>query len=108
MVRFCGKAIWKNQVAKEWFGLPLLEAIQCGVPVITSNTSSLPEVIGEAGIMIDPQDGDALCQSILKIYNSTELRQKMSAYSLAQASKFSWKKCAEQTINTYKVALLDS
>ena len=86
----------------EGFGLPPLEAMQCGVPVITSNTSSLPEVVGEAGIMVDPEDGDALCQAMLTIYNSTEVRQKMSADSLAQASKFSWKKCAEQTIDAYK------
>ncbi len=89
----------------EGFGLPPLEAMQCGVPVITSNTSSLPEVVGEAGIMVDPEDGDALCQAMLTIYNSTEVRQKMSDDSLAQASKFSWKKCAEQTIDAYNVAI---
>lgn len=89
----------------EGFGLPPLEAMQCGVPVITSNTSSLPEVVGEAGIMVDPEDGDALCQAMLTICNSTEVRQKMSDNSLAQASKFSWKKCAEQTIDAYKAAI---
>ena len=89
----------------EGFGLPPLEAMQCGVPVITSNTSSLPEVVGEAGIMVDPEDGDALRQAMLTIYNSTEVRQKMSADSLAQASKFSWKKCAGQTIDAYKAAI---
>lgn len=89
----------------EGFGLPPLEAMQCGVPVITSNTSSLPEVVGEAGIMVDPEDGDALCQAMLTIYNSTEVRQKMSDDSLERASKFSWKKCAEQTIDAYKAAI---
>ena len=89
----------------EGFGLPPLEAMQCGVPVITSNTSSLPEVVGKAGIMIDPEDADALCQAMLTIYDSTEVRQKMSADSLAQASKFSWQKCAEQTINAYKASI---
>lgn len=89
----------------EGFGLPPLEAMQCGVPVITSNTSSLPEVVGDAGIMVDPKDGDALCQAMLEIYNSTEVRHKMSADSLAQAKKFSWKKCAEQTIDVYKATL---
>ena len=88
----------------EGFGLPPLEAMQCGVPVITSNTSSLPEVVGEAGMMVDPQDADELCQAMLKIYNSAEVRQKMSVDSLAQAQKFSWKRCAEQTIDTYKAA----
>ena len=89
----------------EGFGLPPLEAMQCGIPVITSNTSSLPEVVGEAGIMVDPQDTDELCQAMLKIYNSADVRQKMSLDSLAQAQKFSWKRCAEQTIETYKAAI---
>ncbi len=88
----------------EGFGLPPLEAMQCGIPVITSNTSSLPEVVGEAGIMVDPQDTDELCQAMLKIYNSADARQKMSVDSLVQAQKFSWKRCAEQTIDTYKAA----
>lgn len=89
----------------EGFGLPPLEAMQCGIPVITSNTSSLPEVVGKAGIMVNPEDADALCQAMLTIYNSTEVRQKMSAASLAQARTFSWQKCAEQTINAYKAAI---
>jgi glycosyltransferase involved in cell wall biosynthesis len=91
----------------EGFGLPPLEAMQCGVPVITSNTSSLPEVVGEAGIMVNPGDGDSVCQAMLNIYKSIEYRQKLSSYSLSQASKFSWKKCAEQTIEAYKAALSD-
>ncbi len=89
----------------EGFGLPPLEAMQCGIPVITSNTSSLPEVVGEAGIMVDPQDADELSQAMLKIYNSADIRQKMSFDSLAQAQQFSWKRCAEQTIDTYKAAM---
>ena len=89
----------------EGFGLPPLEAMQCGVPVITSNTSSLPEVVGEAGIMVDPQDADELCQAMLKIYNFADVRRMMSLESLAQALKFSWKRCAEQTIDTYKAAV---
>lgn len=89
----------------EGFGLPPLEAMQCGVPVITSNTSSLPEVVGEAGVMVDPQDADELCQAMLRIYNSAEVRKKMSFDSLAQAQKFSWKKCAEQTIDAYRAAI---
>lgn len=89
----------------EGFGLPPLEAMQCGIPVITSNTSSLPEVVGEAGIMVDPTDEDALCQAMLTIYNSTEVRKKMSGDSLAQASRFSWEKCADQIMDTYKSAI---
>ena len=89
----------------EGFGLPPLEAMQCGVPVITSNTSSLPEVIGDAGIMLAPTDVDGLCQSILKLYHSSSLRDAMALQSLEQARKFSWDKCTEATITAYKAAL---
>lgn len=89
----------------EGFGLPPLEAMQCGVPVITSNTSSLPEVVGEAGIMVDPKDTDALCHSMLEIYNKSSLRESMSLKSLAQAKLFSWERCTQETIAAYRTAL---
>lgn len=89
----------------EGFGLPPLEAMQCGIPVITSNTSSLPEVVGDAGIMLDPTDTDGLCHSIVEIYNRPSLRDAMSLKSLEQAKKFSWEKCTQETIAAYKTAL---
>jgi len=89
----------------EGFGLPPLEAMQCGVPVITSNTSSLPEVVGDAGIMVSPTDADLLCQSMLDIYNKSSLREAMSLKSIEQAKKFSWQRCTQETINAYKAAL---
>lgn len=89
----------------EGFGLPPLEAMQCGVPVITSNTSSLPEVVGDAGIMVSPTDTDALCQSMLKVYDNPSLRAAMSLKSLKRAKQFSWEKCTQATINVYKSAL---
>lgn len=92
----------------EGFGLPPLEAMQCGTPVITSNTSSLPEVVGNAGMMIPPEDGDALCQSILKIYQNSSLQKSMSEKSIEQARKFSWRKSITETIQAYKTALTGS
>lgn len=89
----------------EGFGLPPLEAMQCGVPVITSNTSSLPEVVGDAGIMVAPTDADALCHSMLELYQNTTLRETMAQKSLKQASQFSWERCVQQTIAAYKTAL---
>jgi len=89
----------------EGFGLPPLEAMQCGTPVITSNTSSLPEVVGDAGIMIDPNDADGLCQSMLRLANKTELRQTMSKKSLERAKLFSWAHCAERTLAAYETAV---
>lgn len=90
----------------EGFGLPPLEAMQCSVPVITSNTSSLPEVVGNAGIMVNPKNTDELCHSILEIYNTQSLRADMSLKSLEQSKKFSWEKCTQETIESYKFSLL--
>jgi glycosyltransferase involved in cell wall biosynthesis len=86
----------------EGFGLPPLEAMQCGVPVITSNVSSLPEVVGDAGIMVSPHDTDAICHNILKIHDSSSFRQHLTEKSLKQAQKFSWKKHFKQTMNAYE------
>jgi glycosyltransferase involved in cell wall biosynthesis len=86
----------------EGFGLPALEAMQCGVPVVASNTSSLPEVVGDAGILVDPKDVDGFCDALLKLHNDPGLRSELSAKALARAGKFSWKKCAAETIEAYR------
>jgi glycosyltransferase involved in cell wall biosynthesis len=88
----------------EGFGLPPLEAMQCGTPVITSNTSSLPEVVGDAGIMINPTDEDALCQAILTIIQDSQLRKTLSEKGRERAQQFSWAKCAEETVKVYQIA----
>jgi glycosyltransferase involved in cell wall biosynthesis len=88
----------------EGFGLPPLEAMQCGTPVITSNTSSLPEVVGDAGITIDPKQEDDLCQALLDIINDSNLRDRLSQQGIERAKLFSWEKCAKQTIEVYKIA----
>jgi glycosyltransferase involved in cell wall biosynthesis len=90
----------------EGFGLPPLEAMQCGLPVITSDTSSLPEVVGDAGMMVNPADEDALCQGILDIYINSALQQQMSKRSLIRSQLFSWKKFQQNTITGYQEALL--
>jgi glycosyltransferase involved in cell wall biosynthesis len=86
----------------EGFGLPPLEAMQCGTPVITSNTSSLPEVIGDAGIMINPTDSDELCQAMLDLINNADLRNRLSQKGRDRAQQFSWSKCAQETVEIYK------
>ena len=91
----------------EGFGLPPLEAMACGCPVITSNTSSLPEVVGDAGIMIDPTDIDGLSESMLKIITDNQLREELSRKSLERAELFSWKKTAKETWNAYEDVLDD-
>lgn len=89
----------------EGFGLPPLEAMQCGTPVITSNNSSLPEVVGDAAIMVDPKDDEALCQAMLEICINESLREKLAVLSLQRAKLFDWGKTTKETLSTYKKAL---
>ncbi|MDR2171453.1 MAG: glycosyltransferase, partial [Planctomycetaceae bacterium] len=79
----------------EGFGLPPLEAMQCGVPVITSNTSSLPEVVGDAGIMLDPHDIEGLANAFMRVLCNENLRNEMIAKGLEQAKKFDWNNCVD-------------
>jgi glycosyltransferase involved in cell wall biosynthesis len=89
----------------EGFGLPPLEAMQCGTPVITSNSSSLPEVVGDAGILVDPKDQSELSHAIWRMVNDSEVRSHLSQKSLIRAQQFSWSKCVDQTIEVYKTAI---
>lgn len=86
----------------EGFGLPPLEAMACGCPVITSNTSSLPEVVGNAGIMVDPYDVDELAGAIYNALNNSSLRKKLSKRSLERSKLFKWCKVAKKTWNIYE------
>ncbi len=86
----------------EGFGLPPLEAMQCGTPVITSNTSSLPEVVGDAGTMLDPNDLEGLCESITRHYENDAFREEMSAKALERAKLFSWKRFIDETLWAYR------
>lgn len=80
----------------EGFGLPLLEAMQSGVPVITSNTSSMPEVGGNAALYADPTDPDAIAKHMLHIYRDESLRSRLVEAGKEQAARFSWDDAAEQ------------
>lgn len=88
----------------EGFGLPPLEAMQCGVPVICSNTSSLPEVIGDSGISVDPLDVDGIAGAMRMLAHDSALRGALSAKGLVRAQEFSWKVCADKTIEGYENA----
>ena len=85
----------------EGFGLPPLEAMACGSPVITSNTSSLPEVVGNAGFTLDPTDIHAFADAMYEILTNDSLRTEMHIKSLKQAKKFSWEKTADETWKLY-------
>lgn len=90
----------------EGFGLPVLEAMAAGTPVITSNVSSLPEVAGDAGLMVDPDDVDQLTQYISDIILNDSLRAELIDRGFLQNAKFSWVNCARKTIKAYKLVNL--
>lgn len=85
----------------EGFGLPVLEALSCGVPTITSNNSSLPEVGGDAVKYVNPEDTIDIENKLLEFLHSESERDKYSALALKQAEKFSWKKCARKHLEVY-------
>lgn len=88
----------------EGFGLPALEALACGAAVIASDTTSLPEVVGDAGLLVDPTDADALCAAMLKMIEDAGLREELGRRGLERAAGFSWERCAAQTAEVYRVA----
>jgi len=99
---YSGAAIFIYPSIFEGFGLPVLEAMACGVPVITSNSSSLPEVVGEAALTVDPYDEEAIRQAIQRVVVDEKLRMKLSRRGLVQAQRFSWRKTAELTLSVYE------
>eukprot|EP01136_Pigoraptor_vietnamica_P030198 Opistho-1_new@89140 len=80
----------------EGFGIPILEALECDVPGIVSNTSSMPEVAGDAGILVDPTDVEDIALKMEQLYKDENLRTKLIANAREQVKKFSWDKSAER------------
>ncbi len=86
----------------EGFGLPVLEAMQCACPVITSKVSSLPEVVGEAGIQINPNDDEEMVKAYEKMYFDSSFREDCAQKGLERAKQFSWKKCTSELLEFMK------
>lgn len=89
----------------EGFGFPVLESMACGTPVLTSNVSSLPEVAGEAAIMVDPYDIEAIAEGLRRIIDDSELRETLVKRGLQQASRFTWENSAINLLKIYKSVL---
>jgi glycosyltransferase involved in cell wall biosynthesis len=89
----------------EGFGLPPLEAMKCGAPVITGNQTSLPEVVGDAGLMVDPFDTEALAEAIRRVIDDADLRQTLRERGFNRARMFDWRETARLTIKAYERAV---
>jgi glycosyltransferase involved in cell wall biosynthesis len=89
----------------EGFGMPPLDAMASGTPVVTSNASSLPEVVGDAALQVAPGDEGALADALVRALTDRALREQMVARGLAQAAKFSWTRAAQETAEIYRTVL---
>jgi len=88
----------------EGFGLPVLEAMACGTPVVCSRAASLPEVVGEAALLVDPLDVDDLARALEQVVTDAALRQELRERGLAQAARFTWEAAAQQLLAAYREA----
>jgi glycosyltransferase involved in cell wall biosynthesis len=89
----------------EGFGLPVVEAMACGCPVVTSNLSSLPEVAGKAALLVDPHKANDISRAILKVLDDEQFASTLRKRGLEQAKKFTWLKCAQETEKVYETVL---
>ncbi len=86
----------------EGFGLPVLEAMACGTPVVASNVSSIPEVLKDAGILVNPYDKDSICDGMFRVLTDVKLQEELREKSLKRAKFFSWEKTARLVLREYE------
>ncbi len=98
---YSGAVIFVYPSLYEGFGLPPLEAMACGTPVITSSVSSLPEVVGDAGVLVHPEDVEKLAEEMQDLLTNPPRRQILSAMGLERSKHFTWGKCASKTLEVY-------
>lgn len=99
---YSGATLFTFPSLYEGFGLPVLEAMACGTPVVCSSTSSLPEVAGDAALLVNPLDVEGLAQAIGQLWSDEGLREHIRARGLAQAARFSWEQTARETLAVYE------
>jgi glycosyltransferase involved in cell wall biosynthesis len=102
---YAGCAAFAYPSLYEGFGLPPLEAMACGAPVVASGTSSIPEVVGNAGILVDPEDVDAMTEGLRRALEDEALRRELRAKGPERAALFTWDRCVERTIEVYRQVL---
>jgi glycosyltransferase involved in cell wall biosynthesis len=89
----------------EGFGMPAIEAMACGIPVLTSNCSALPEVCGEAALLVDPHDTEAIARGLTRLMESESLRDELRRKGLERAARFTWERSVQQTWEIYRELL---
>ena len=99
---YSGASVFVFPSLYEGFGLPPLEAMACGAPVICSNAASLPEVVGDAALLVNPRDIDEIASAIERVLTDAALRGELRSRGIAQAAKFSWERTARETLKVYK------
>jgi glycosyltransferase involved in cell wall biosynthesis len=102
---YSGASVFVMPSIYEGFGIPLLEAMQCGTPVIGSNVTSIPEIIGEAGLLIAPDDHSSWAKAINNLLTDPSIRERYSQLALARSAEFTWRKTAQETKKVYEKAL---
>jgi len=82
--------------------LPALEAMACGTPVVVAKRAALPEVVGDGGLLIDPEDSGEIAKAVERVLTDREFRSRLSEKALEQAARFTWRRTAEQTLQVYR------
>jgi glycosyltransferase involved in cell wall biosynthesis len=86
----------------EGFGLPPLEGLACGAPVVGSDVASIPEVVGDAGVLLHPDDVEGMAGALIQLATDDDFRAELSRRALIQAKRFSWERVARETLTAYR------
>ncbi len=89
----------------EEFGIPNCEAMACGTPIVTANTGAPPEIVGDAGILVDPRDTDAMADALVRVLSEPGLRSELKERGLARSEMFSWERTGRQTLKVLETLI---
>lgn len=99
---YSGATVFLFPSLYEGFGMPVLEAMACGTPVLTSNVSALPEVVGDTGVLVNPYEVEAIAEALGQLLDDERFRRELGERALARARVFNWRQVAEQTVQVYR------
>jgi alpha-1,3-rhamnosyl/mannosyltransferase len=102
---YASSAMFAYPSVYEGFGLPPLEAMASGIPVIVADRASLPEVVGDVGVLVEPYDAPAMAHQIVSLLEDPQRRKELGQAGVEHASHFTWRQCAQETLNIYQELL---